>query len=72
MGFLGPLHQGIKIAQLGMTYAKTQRQVDEEDDDIVELQFDDQSLGTLVEVVKARTVDAVPAQKSVPLLLHEG
>ncbi len=60
-----------KRAQLVLTMAELQRQMHEEDADIVEFELDDQSLDAGVEVVKTLAGHARRGQQRIGLLAHD-
>ncbi len=62
----------VQVAQLVLALAILERQVHEEDADVIELELDDQPLDAGVEVVKAFALDARRRQERVALLAHDG
>ncbi len=62
----------VQVAQLVLALAVLEREVHEEDADVVELEFDDQALDAGVEVVEAFALDARRGQECIALLAHDG
>ncbi len=64
--------QIVQRAQLVLPMPELQRQVHEEDADILQLQLDDQALDAGVKIMEALTVHMRSRQKGVALLAHDG
>src|SRR5688572_3568233 len=62
----------VQVAQLVLALPVLEREVDEENADIVELELDDQPLDAGVEVVEALALDARRSEKGVALLAYDG
>ena len=64
--------QIVQVAQLVLALAVLERQVHEENADVVELELDDEPLDAGVEVVEALAFDARRGQECIALLAHDG
>ena len=62
----------VQVAQLVLALAILEREVHEEDADVVELELDDEALDARVEVVEAFALDARRGQERVALFAHDG
>ena len=63
--------QLVQVAQLGVAMAELEREVHQEDAQLVELELDDQPLDAGVEIVEALALDARRGEEGVGLLAHD-
>ena len=71
-GLLRLAHQVVEVAQLVLAVAELQRQMHQENRDVVELELDDQAFDAGIEVVKTLAAHPRRGQKGVRLLAHDG